>query len=206
MGFYLSRRVARLLGVLSGLVLLLGSATSTLAQTGLTATIVTGKGNIEVTLNERAAPTSVASFVNLALRGFYDGLVFHRVEPRFMIQGGDPLGTGSGGPGYRFAGEINLRHNRPGVLSMANAGPGTDGSQFFITHAPTPHLDGLHSVFGSVTAGMDVVNEIRRGDVIEAVIVEGDISDLWQRKASDLARWNEALDENFPDLKAAPRP
>lgn len=195
-----------LLSVLSGLMLLAGSASSALAQTGLTATIMTEKGNIEVALNERAAPTSVASFVNLALRGFYDGLVFHRVEPRFMIQGGDPLAAGNGGPGYRFAGEINLRHNRPGVLSMANAGPGTDGSQFFITHAPTPHLDGLHSVFGSVTAGMEVVNAIRRGDVIEAVIVEGDISDLWQRKASDLARWNEILDENFPDLKPAPHP
>lgn len=221
MGFYLGRRATRhgfinalrkrdlrglLLGALSGVVLLGSGASSALAQAGLTATIVTDKGNIEVTLNDRAAPTSVASFVNLALRGFYDGLIFHRVEPRFMIQGGDPLGAGNGGPGYRFAGELNLRHNRPGVLSMANAGPGTDGSQFFITHAPTPHLDGLHSVFGGVTAGMDVVNEIRRGDVIETVIVEGDISDLWQRKASDLARWNEALDENFPDLKAPPHP
>lgn len=176
------------------------------AQPGLSATIVTNQGAIEVTLNERAAPTSVASFANLALRGFYDGLTFHRVEPRFMIQGGDPLGAGNGGPGYRFTGEINLRHNRPGVLSMANAGPGTDGSQFFITHAPTPHLDGLHSVFGNVTAGMEVVNRIRRGDIIESITIHGDVSELWQRKAADLARWNEILDENFPDLKAAPQP
>lgn len=220
MGFYLGRRGVRhglrnafrrrvdlrglLFSVLSGL--LVGGASPALAQTGLTAIIVTAKGNIEVALNERAAPTSVASFVNLALRGFYDGLIFHRVEPRFMIQGGDPLGAGNGGPGYRFAGEINLRHNRPGILSMANSGPGTDGSQFFITHAPTPHLDGLHSVFGSVTVGMDVVNEIRRGDVIETITIDGNISDLWQRKASDLASWNQTLDENFPDLKVAPQP
>ena len=222
MGFFWGRRTERhvsgstpakrfglaglLFAVISALMVWGVGVSSAVAQTGLSATIVTNKGNIEVTLNERAAPTSVASFVNLALRGFYDGLTFHRVEPRFMIQGGDPLGAGNGGPGYRFAGEINLRHNRPGVLSMANAGPGTDGSQFFITHAPAPHLDGLHSVFGSVTSGMDVVNEIRRGDVIETITVEGDVSQLWQRKAADLSNWNEILDENFPDLKAAPQP
>lgn len=172
----------------------------------LTALIVTNKGNIELSLNERAAPTSVANFVNLAKRGFYDGLIFHRVEPRFMIQGGDPLGTGTGSPGYRFAGETNLRHNRPGVISTANAGPGTDGSQFFITHVPTPHLDGLHSVFGGVTQGMDVVNSIRRGDRIESITISGDISALWARKAADLQRWNAALDEGFPDLRPAPVP
>lgn len=172
----------------------------------LTALIVTNKGNIELSLNERAAPSSVANFVNLAKRGFYDGLIFHRVEPRFMIQGGDPLGTGTGSPGYRFAGETNLRHNRPGVISTANAGPGTDGSQFFITHVPTPHLDGLHSVFGGVTQGMDVVNSIRRGDRIESITISGDISALWARKAADLQRWNAALDEGFPDLRPAPVP
>lgn len=172
----------------------------------LTALIETNRGNITIELNERAAPTSVANFVNLALRGFYDGLTFHRVENRFMIQGGDPLGTGTGGPGYRFAGEISQRHNRPGIVSMANAGPGTDGSQFFITHLATPHLDGLHSVFGAVTDGMQVVNQVRRGDKIVKVTVSGDISDLWQHKAEELARWNAILDEQFPALKPAPVP
>jgi peptidyl-prolyl cis-trans isomerase B (cyclophilin B) len=173
---------------------------------GLTAVITTSKGDIELELNERAAPTSVANFVNLAKRGFYDGLTFHRVEPRFMIQGGDPLGTGTGTPGYRFSGETHLRHNRPGVISMANSGPGTEGSQFFITHVRTPHLDGLHSVFGGVTRGMDVVNSIRAGDVIERITINGDISPLWTQKADALASWNATLDENYPDLRAAPMP
>jgi len=183
----------------------LAAASNAVAQ-GLTALIETNKGNITVELNERAAPTSVANFVNLALRGYYDGLTFHRVDHRFMIQGGDPLGTGTGGPGYRFQGEIGQRHNRPGILSMANAGPGTDGSQFFITHLATPHLDGMHSVFGAVTDGMPVVNQIRRGDRMLKVTISGDISDLWQRKADDLARWNAVLDENFPALRPAPVP
>lgn len=185
--------------------LLLVMSSTTLAQE-LSALIETNKGNIQIQFNERAAPTSVANFVNLSLRGFYDGLTFHRVENRFMVQGGDPLGTGSGSPGYRFQGETNLRHNRPGILSTANAGPGTDGSQFFITHVPTPHLDGLHSVFGVVSDGMQVVNQIRRGDRIIKVTIQGDISELWSRKADDLARWNSILDEGFPDLKPAPVP
>ena len=193
--------VAAVLSVFLGL----ATASNAVAQ-GLTALIETNRGNITVELNERAAPTSVANFVNLALRGYYDGLTFHRVENRFMIQGGDPLGTGTGGPGYRFQGEIGQRHNRPGILSMANAGPGTDGSQFFITHLATPHLDGMHSVFGVVTDGMPVVNQIRRGDRMLKVTISGDISELWQRKADDLARWNAVLDENFPALRPAPVP
>ena len=172
----------------------------------LTALIETNKGSIEIELNARAAPTSVANFVNLSLRGFYDGLTFHRVENRFMIQGGDPLGNGTGSPGYRFQGEVNLRHNRPGIVSTANAGPGTDGSQFFITHVPTPHLDGIHSVFGSVTSGMQVVNQIRRGDRILSITISGDISELWARKSADLTTWNRILDEGYPDLKPAPVP
>lgn len=195
---------------LSGFAILFGTALAamsgaTSAQT-LTATIVTSKGTIEAELNARAAPTTVANFINLAERGFYDGLTFHRVEPRFMVQGGDPLGTGTGTPGYRFAGETNLRHNRPGVLSMANSGPGTEGSQFFITHVRTPHLDGLHSVFGGVTQGMDVVNNIRRGDLIESITIHGDYSALWSQKAADLASWNATLDENYPDLRPVPTP
>lgn len=173
---------------------------------GLSAIITTSKGTIELELNERAAPTTVANFINLAKRGFYDGLIFHRVEPQFMIQGGDPLGTGTGNPGYRFSGETHLRHNRPGIISMANSGPGTEGSQFFITHVRTPHLDGLHSAFGGVTRGMDVVNRIRPGDVIEQITISGDISSLWAQKADMLASWNATLDENYPDLRPAPSP
>jgi peptidyl-prolyl cis-trans isomerase B (cyclophilin B) len=172
----------------------------------LMATITTNKGIIELQLQERIAPTSVANFVNLALRGFYDGLEFHRVERNFMIQGGDHLGTGAGDPGYRFGGELTLRHNRAGILSTANKGPGTDGSQFFITHVPVPHLDGKHSVFGQVIRGQDVVNSITRGDDIQSVVITGDISTLWRRKRADLERWNQVLDEQFPDLKPAPAP
>lgn len=112
-------------------------STFALAQP-LVAVIDTERGVMRAELNEKAAPTTVANFVNLAMRGFYDGLTFHRVERNFMAQGGDPLATGTGGPGYRFAGELLLKHNRQGALSMANSGPGTDGSQFFITHLATP--------------------------------------------------------------------
>ena len=169
----------------------------------LVAIIDTSKGVITAELNDRAAPTTVANFVNLALRGFYDGLIFHRVELIFMVQGGDPLGNGTGGPGYRFAGEIILKHNQPGILSMANSGPGTDGSQFFLTHLATPHLDGLHSVFGRVTSGQDIIYKIQRRDVINSITIEGDPSDLLERRAEDITSWNTILDSNFPDLKAA---
>lgn len=170
----------------------------------LVAVIDTNKGVMEVELNHRAAPTTVASFVNLALRGYYDGLTFHRVERNFMIQGGDPDGDGTGGPGYRFSGEIILKHNRPGVISMANSGPGTDGSQFFITHLATPHLDGLHSVFGRVTAGMEFVYDIRRGDIINSVTIVGDPSAVLERRRTQLEEWNAVLDEGFPDLMPSP--
>lgn len=194
------------LRLLTGLLVSLTCWASAAQAQTLTALITTNKGDITLELNQQAAPTSVANFVNLSLRGFYDGLTFHRVENRFMIQGGDPKGDGTGSPGYRFTGETNLRHNRPGVISTANAGPGTDGSQFFITHIATPHLDGIHSVFGVVTNGMQVVNQIRRGDKIHSIVISGDIADLWVRKAEDLARWNIALDENFSHLKPAPLP
>lgn len=170
---------------------------------GLKALIVTDKGSIEAELNERAAPTTVASFVNLAQRGFYDGLSFHRVERNFVVQGGDPLGTGTGGPGYRFNGEIVLKHTRPGTLSMANSGPGTDGSQFFFTLVPTPHLDGKHSVFGNVTSGMDVVRAIARGDRILSITISGDTSALMARRKAELAEWNATLDAGFPALRPA---
>lgn len=170
----------------------------------LIAVIDTSRGEIRAELNVRAAPTSVANFVNLAQRGFYDGLTFHRYVRNFMIQGGDPQGDGRGGPGYRFSGEILLKHNRPGILSMANSGPGTDGSQFFITHLATPHLDGLHSVFGRVISGQAVVNQLRRRDVINSISIEGDIGAALERRAEQVAEWNRVLDENFPDLRPAP--
>lgn len=169
----------------------------------LKASIVTDKGVMEIELNEQAAPTTVANFVNLAQRGFYDGLTFHRVERNFMAQGGDPLGTGTGGPGYRFTGELILKHSRPGTLSMANSGPGTDGSQFFITHVATPHLDGKHSVFGRVTSGLEIVHRIARGDVIRSITIIGDTSALMARKQADLVQWNTVLDAGFPNLKPA---
>lgn len=182
--------------------LLIAAADDVHAQQ-LMAVIDTSKGEIRVELNDRAAPTTVANFVNLALRGFYDGLTFHRVETNFMVQGGDPLATGTGGPGYQFRGEIILHHNRPGIISMANSGPGTDGSQFFLTHLATPYLDGLHSVFGRVVAGQPVVNLLRRRDLINSITIEGDPSSLFQRKRAQLDEWNQILDANFPDLKQA---
>src|SRR5437588_9791048 len=124
------------------------------------ATMRTNKGTIELELFDDDAPKTVANFKKLAGDGFYDGIVFHRVIPDFMVQGGDPTGTGMGGPGYKFGDEIHpsLKHTKPGMFSMANAGPGTNGSQFFITHVPCPWLDGKHAVFGEVTKGQDVVN------------------------------------------------
>ena len=127
-----------------------------------TARLKTEKGDIVVELYADRAPLTVENFVNLARAGFYDGTTFHRVIRGFMAQGGDPTGTGTGGPGYEFGDEFHpsLRHDGPGILSMANAGAGTNGSQFFITHGATPHLDDRHSVFGRVTEGMDVVEKI----------------------------------------------
>lgn len=131
-----------------------------------TATITTERGAFDVELFAADAPLTVENFVNLARAGFYDGTTFHRVIPGFMAQGGDPTGTGRGGPGYQFRDEFSpdRRHDGPGVLSMANAGANTNGSQFFITFGPTPHLDGKHAVFGRVTSGMDVVSAIRERD------------------------------------------
>ena len=141
----------------------------------LTATFDTSRGPIKIELYPDKAPLTVANFVNLAKRGFYDGLNFHRVIADFMIQGGCPEGSGRGGPGYRFEDETTngVRHER-GVLSMANAGPNTNGSQFFITHVPTPWLDGKHTVFGKVTEGLDVVDAVKQGDLITKVTIAGD--------------------------------
>lgn len=138
------------------------------------ATIETDKGAIELELAPDAAPMTVNNFVFLARENFYDGVIFHRVIPNFMIQGGDPTGTGRGDAGYKFDDELNdksLRHEEK-VISMANAGPNTNGSQFFITHAPQPHLNGMHTVFGKVTKGADVVDAISGGDVMNKVTIE----------------------------------
>ncbi|MFO1506447.1 MAG: peptidylprolyl isomerase [Lysobacterales bacterium] len=164
----------------------------------LTATIQTSRGSIHLNLHGDKAPLTVANFVNLAQRGYFDGLTFHRVIPDFMIQGGCPEGSGRGGPGYRFEDECraDLRHDSPGVLSMANAGPGTNGSQFFITHVPTPWLDGKHTVFGHVVGADDnkIVGAVRQGDAIEKVTIEGDAAALLERHVDRLRQWNAILD------------
>jgi len=157
----------------------------------------TSKGVIHLRLYPQQAPVTVANFVNLAKRGFYDGLSFHRVIDNFMIQGGCPLGSGTGGPGYKFEDECSpeLRHDAPGKLSMANAGPATNGSQFFITHTETPWLDGKHTVFGSVISADDqaVVDEIAGGDDIISVTIKGG-DDLLEQQAERVAQWNAKLD------------
>ena len=137
------------------------------------ATFTTNRGTIRVELFDDKTPETVGNFEKLCKQEFYDGLSFHRVIDNFMIQGGCPEGTGSGGPGYKFADEFHpeLKHDGPGVLSMANAGPNTNGSQFFITHVACPHLDGRHSVFGKVIEGQDVVDSIEQGDKMETVRV-----------------------------------
>ena len=163
---------------------------------GIEAVMKTTKGDIRLTLFSDEAPLTVSNFVNLAQRGYYNGLTFHRVIADFMIQGGDPTGTGTGGPGYNFADEFDrgLRHDSAGIMSMANAGPGTNGSQFFITHGPTPHLNDRHSVFGKVSSGQDVVDAIAQGDVMTAVVIEGDPSDVLASQKSQVDEWNRILD------------
>lgn len=160
----------------------------------LTAVFDTDRGTIRVELLADKAPLTVANFVNLAQRRFYDGLNFHRVIADFMVQGGCPEGSGRGGPGYRFEDETNngVRHER-GVLSMANAGPNTNGSQFFITHVATGWLDGKHTVFGKVTEGMDVVDAIRQGDKVASVRIEGDADAAIAAKAERVEEWNRIM-------------
>ena len=160
----------------------------------LTAVFDTSRGQIKVELFADKAPLTVANFVNLVQRGFYDGLNFHRVIADFMIQGGCPDGRGTGGPGYRFEDETNngVAHQR-GSLSMANAGPNTNGSQFFITHIKTDWLDGKHTVFGKVLEGLDVVDAIKQGDAINKITLEGDTDAVLAAKADRVAEWNKIL-------------
>jgi len=160
----------------------------------LTATFDTARGPIKIELYPDKATLTVAKLVNLVQRGFYDDLTFHRVIPDFMIQGGCPEGSGRGGPGYRFEDETNngVRHER-GVLSMANSGPNTNGSQFFITHVATPWLDGKHTVFGKVVEGLDVVDAVAGGDEIKSVKIEGDTSAVLAKHADRVTDWNRHL-------------
>ncbi len=168
-------------------------------MSSLRAVIKTVKGEIRLELYPDKAPVTVASFVNLAKHEFYDGLIFHRVIDDFMIQGGCPEGTGRGGPGYRFEDECreDLKHDRPGRLSMANAGPGTNGSQFFITHVVTPWLDGKHAIFGSVVGDddMKVVNSIRQGDGIESIVIQGETDDLFSSVPDRISQWNSIIEK-----------
>ena len=162
----------------------------------LKATFKTNKGDINLELFAEKAPLTVANFVNLSKSGFYDGLKFHRVIPDFMVQGGCPLGTGTGGPGYQFKDEFHptLRHDTAGVLSMANSGPGSNGSQFFITHVETPWLDNNHTVFGSVVSESDqvVVDSIAQSDVIDSISIEGELNSTPEIKGQ-IDAWNEIL-------------
>ncbi len=162
----------------------------------ISAVMHTSKGDINLSLFAEKAPATVANFVNLVNRGFYDGLSFHRVIPDFMVQGGCPQGTGTGGPGYRFEDECDpsLKHDTPGKLSMANSGPGTNGSQFFITHVATPWLDGRHTVFGAVVSSDDqaVVDSIAVGDTISGVDISGAES-LLSSQANRITEWNAEL-------------
>ena len=161
------------------------------------AIIKTNKGDINLNLYNEKAKLAVSNFVNLSKRGFYNNLTFHRVINDFMIQGGCPIGTGSGDPGYKFIDEfhVDLKHDKPGILSMANSGPNTNGSQFFITHVATPWLDKKHTVFGEVSNGesQDVVNNIKQDDLIESIVISGKI-EADKEMQETLNEWNKVID------------
>ncbi len=165
--------------------------------------IITAKGDVNINLLPDKSPVTVANFVNLAKKGYYDGLKFHRVIDNFMAQGGDPTGTGAGGPGYRFEDEVNngLNFSKSGKLAMANAGPGTNGSQFFITTVPTEWLNGNHTIFGEVVseADLDVVKKLSNGDVMTKVVVEGDVDAFLKTQKNRVDSWNKTLKQNFPN-------
>jgi peptidyl-prolyl cis-trans isomerase B (cyclophilin B) len=170
-----------------------------LLAANLTACVVTEKGTIRLKLFADKTPLTAANFVNLINHGFYNNLKFHRVIEDFMVQSGCPKGNGTGGPGYKFHDEFtaDLRHDKPGVLSMANSGPGTNGSQFFITHLPTPWLDDHHTVFGEVVGkeDMDIVNSIVQGDRIDTITIEGDATALLANMRHEVEVWNKKLEK-----------
>ena len=165
--------------------------------------IITAKGDVNINLLSDKSPVTVANFVNLAKKGYYDGLKFHRVIDNFMAQGGDPTGTGMGGPGYRFEDEVNngMNFSKAGKLAMANAGPGTNGSQFFITTVPTEWLNGNHTIFGEVVSDADlaVVKKLSNGDVMTKVVVEGDVDAFLKTQKTRVDSWNKTLKQNFPN-------
>ena len=165
--------------------------------------IITAKGDININLLPDKSPVTVANFVNLAKKGYYNGLKFHRVIENFMAQGGDPTGTGAGGPGYQFEDEVNngLNFSKAGKLAMANAGPGTNGSQFFITTVPTEWLNGNHTIFGEVVSDDDlkVVKKLSNGDVMKKVVVEGDVDAFLKTQKNRVDSWNKILKQNFPN-------
>ena len=174
-----------------------GAATPAAPVQDIRIVVHTSRGDIHGTLYASKAPVTVANFLNLAHRGFYNGIKFHRVIPDFMIQGGDPTGTGMGGPGYKFADEFapGLKHDRPGLFSMANAGPNTNGSQFFITHVPTPWLDGKHAIFGAVDSAKDqeIVNSVKQGDKITSIEIIDSPESLFAAQSAQIAAWNKVL-------------
>lgn len=174
---------------------LMAGASSPASLSDIRIVMHTSKGEIHATLFASKAPMTVANFLNLAKRGYYNGLTFHRVIPDFMIQGGDPTGTGMGGPGYKFADEFSpsLKHDRPGIFSMANSGPGTNGSQFFVTHIATPWLDNKHTVFGEVTQGQDVVNAVKQGDKITSIKVLDSTDALFAAEKKQIELWDSKL-------------
>ena len=165
--------------------------------------IITAKGDVNINLLPDKSPVTVANFVNLAKKGYYDGLKFHRVIDNFMAQGGDSTGTGMGGPGYRFEDEVNngLNFSKAGKLAMANAGPGTNGSQFFITTVPTEWLNGNHTIFGEVASetDLDIVKKLSNGDVMTKVVVEGDVDAFLKTQKTRVDSWNKTLKQNFPN-------
>ena len=169
-----------------------------MADVVITVVMKTNKGDINLVLFPDKAPVTVANFVNLAKNGYYDGLKFHRVIEDFMVQGGDPTGTGAGGPGYRFEDEVNngLNFSEPGILAMANAGPGTNGSQFFITTVPTTWLNDKHTIFGELKSekDMEVLKSILQGDKIESITISGDGADKILADQKDrVGEWNKVL-------------
>ncbi len=171
------------------------------ALNDIRATIITNKGKINVYLYPEGAPLTVLSFINLAKRGYYNGLTFHRVVENFVIQGGDPLGNGTGGPGYQFKNEIAtdwLNFYDSGMLAMANSGPDTNGSQFFITHRETPSLNGGYTIFGETINDKDqkVVDKIKQDDTIETIIITGNTERLYKKYEDQVTKWNKILDEN----------
>ena len=195
------RKVSLLM--LSFLMIMMAGVISYSREYKMKVKIMTDKGDININLLPEKSPVTVANFVNLAKKGYYDGLKFHRVIDNFMAQGGDPTGTGAGGPGYQFEDEVDngLNFSKSGKLAMANAGPGTNGSQFFITTVPTEWLNGNHTIFGEVVSDDDlkVVKKLSNGDVMKKVVVEGDVDAFLKTQKNRVDSWNKTLKQNFPN-------